>query len=110
MAVHKIIRRDILPNGTKVQLEDWSPCNTKEYPNLHGYTIGAYPIAKESTNFIKKGETFRLSIPHNPYDDYTGDKILQDYDDLLNGNKTLEDLAEYYYDATKAKYLMGINA
>lgn len=110
MAIHKILRRDVLPDGTKIQLEDWSPCNTKEFPNLYGYTIGAYPIAKGDTWFIRRGKTFRLTISHNPYADYTGDKILQDYDDLLNGNKTLEDLAEHYYDTTKAKYLMGINA
>jgi hypothetical protein len=109
MAVHKILRRDILPNGTKIQLEDWSPCNTKEYPNLYGYTIGAYPIAKGNSYWIRAGKTFRLSISHNSYADYTGDKILQDYNDLLNGDKTLEDLAEHYDDREKARYYMGLS-
>lgn len=109
MAVHKILRRDVLPNGTKIQLEDWSPCNTKEFPNLYGYTIGAYPIAKGNSYWITAGETFRLSIGHNEYTDYVGDKIINDYDALLNGNKTLEDLAEHYNDGEKARYYMGLS-
>lgn len=53
----KIIEKAIMPDGTSVQLEDWSGNNTKEYPDLYGLEIGAYPIAKNSyTTWIKKAK------------------------------------------------------
>lgn len=47
----KVIDRAVMPDGTKIQLEDWHDENTKEYPDLHGYTIGAYPIAKNTNKW-----------------------------------------------------------
>lgn len=43
----KIIERSVTPNGIAIQLEDWSEGNSKEYPDIYGLTIGAYPIAKK---------------------------------------------------------------
>ena len=62
--MQKIIDKAVLSDGTKIQLEDWHSENTKVYPDLHGYTIGAYPIAKNTSRsgWIRKGETFRLGI------------------------------------------------
>lgn len=48
--MQKIIDSAVLPDGTKIQLEDWHSENTKAYPDLHGYTIGAYQIAKIQIN------------------------------------------------------------
>lgn len=45
--MQKIIDKAVLSDGTKIQLEDWHSENTKAFPNLYGYMIGAYPIAKK---------------------------------------------------------------
>lgn len=39
----KVIERVTMSNGTEIQLEDWRESNTKEYPDLYGLTVGAYP-------------------------------------------------------------------
>ena len=44
----QIIDRAVMADGTKIQLEDWHSENSEKYPDLHGYTIGAYPIAKNT--------------------------------------------------------------
>lgn len=46
--MHEIIDKAISPDGIEIQLEDWHSENSKEYPDVHGYTIGAYPIAKNT--------------------------------------------------------------
>lgn len=46
--MQKIIDSTVLPDGTKIQLEDWHSENTGKYPDLYGYMIGAYPIAKNT--------------------------------------------------------------
>ena len=54
----QVIDKAITPDGTEIQLEDWHSKNTEAYPDLHGYTIGAYPIAKNTNKYglIKTGE------------------------------------------------------
>ena len=42
----EIIERAIMPNGTEIQLEDWS----EDFPGVCELTIGAYPIAKIPEN------------------------------------------------------------
>lgn len=42
----KVLEKALTPDGIEIQLEDWSEHNTAEYPNVYGFTIGAYPIAK----------------------------------------------------------------
>ena len=42
----KILEKTVMPDGTPIQLEDWSDRNTPEYPNLYGLMIGAYPKQK----------------------------------------------------------------
>ena len=46
---YKIIDRAIMPDGTEIYLEDWSKSNSQEYPDVHGMTIGAYPIARRTS-------------------------------------------------------------
>lgn len=84
------IDRAVMADGTKIQLEDWHSENSEEYPDLHGYTISAYPIAKNTSRFgwIRKGETFRLAIARNEYANYTDDMVLADYEALKNGTKS----------------------
>ena len=38
-----ILDKAKMPDGTEIQLEDWSKNNTEEYPDLYGLMIGAYP-------------------------------------------------------------------
>ena len=45
--MYKIIEKAVMPDGTKIQFEDWRSENTKENPDLYGFQIGAYPIAKK---------------------------------------------------------------
>lgn len=102
----KIIRKDTMPNGVKIQLEDWS----KEYPDLFGLQIGAYPIAKNSGKygFTLSGDRFRLTIATNTYDDYTNADVTADYEALVNGQKSLEDLAAHFWNGEKDKWYLGM--
>lgn len=106
----KVIKRALMPDGTEILLEDWSENNTPEYPNLHGYTIAAYPFAVRTGPYgwIKRGERFRLQISHNPYSGYVGERILSDFDALVAGEKSLADLRSHFYNAEKDVYLLGL--
>ena len=108
--MHKIIDKAVLSDGTEIQLEDWHDKNTKEYPDLHGYTIGAYPIAKNTNKWglIRKGESFRLGISQNKYRNYTEENVLSDYEALKNGDKTLIDLREYFWNTKKDEFYLGL--
>ena len=68
----KIIEKSKMPDGTKIQLEDWHDKNTKDYMDLYGYEIGAYPVATNSgcCGWVKSGEKFRISISYNKYANY----------------------------------------
>ena len=106
--MHKIIDRAVLPDGTEIQLEDWHSKNSKEYPDLHGYTIGAYPIAKNTnrSGWIQGGKRFRLTITRNEYAKYTDDMVLVDYEALKNGTKTLFDLREHFWSGEEDCYAL----
>lgn len=107
----KIIRRDTMPDGTPVQLEDWSGKNAPEYPTLYGYTIAAYPIANRNSKYkwVKGGEPFLLQISHNHYASYEGDTILSDYNALVSGEKTIVDLRPHFYNGEKDAYFLGLD-
>lgn len=51
-----------MPDGTKIQLEDWSEDNPKQFPNLYGLEIHVYPIQKRfgkwQTGYHKPNEVF----------------------------------------------------
>ena len=106
----QIINRAVMADGTKIQLEDWHSENTEKYPDLHGYTIGAYPIAKNTNKWglIKTGKTFRLSIARNEYANYTDDMVLSDYEALKNGTKSLVDLREHFWNRDKDAFYLGL--
>lgn len=106
----QILNKAVMPDGTKIQLEDWHDENTKEYPDLHGYTIGAYPIAKNTNNrgWIRNGEPFRLTIAQNKYRNYTDENVLSDYEALKIGYKTLADLREYFWNNKRDEFYLGL--
>lgn len=106
--MQKIIDKAILPDGTKIQLEDWHSENSEKYPDLYGYMIGAYPVAKNTDKWglIKTGRTFRLSIARN--ENYTDDMVLADYEALKNETKTLADLKKHFWNREKDVFYLGL--
>lgn len=110
--MYQIIDKATMPDGTKIQLEDWHRNNSKEYQNLYGYTIGAYPIVKNSggLGWIRAGKQFRLSISRNEYAKYADEMVLADYEALKNGNKTLVDLKEHFDNKEKDEFYLGLSS
>jgi hypothetical protein len=106
----KVIERAVMPNGTDIQLEDWSKHNSKEYPDLYGLTIGAYPIARNTGRYrlVRGGERFRLSIARNSYTGYTNEQVKADYNALVSGEKTLEDLSSRFWYGKKDMWYLGM--
>lgn len=98
----KILKSATMPNGTEIQLEDWS----EKYPSVFGLMIGAYPVVKRTSQFsrVKYGENFRLSL--SCYN--TNEDVLKDFEALIKGEKRLEDLSKQFYDTKKAMWLLGI--
>jgi len=84
-----VVERSVMPNGVKIQLEEWGD----------GFTIGAFPVLKNDGEriFVKRGETFRLTISHNKYTGYSSEDVKMDYEALKSGNKTLEDLSDHFW-------------
>lgn len=106
----KIIRKDIMPNGTKIQLEDWSEHNTPGHPDLYGLSIAAYPTAVQSGKygFTLSGSKFRLEMPMNRYRGYLNENVIADYDALIKGKKTLKDLSNYFWNGDKDRWFLGM--
>ena len=98
----KIISKGRMPNGVKIQLEDWSEDT--------GLMIGAYPIAlvTDKYEWVRAGELFRLSISENKYAGYTNEMVANDYNELILGTKKLEDLADHFWNGEKDKWLLGM--
>lgn len=98
----KIISKGRMPNGVKIQLEDWSEDT--------GLMIGAYPIALATSKYewVRAGELFRLSISENKYAGYTNEMVANDYNELILGTKKLEDLADHFWNGEKDKWLLGM--
>ena len=94
----QVLERAKTPNGIDIQIEDWSG----------ELTIGAYPIAKASRTFQRAGERFRLTIASNEYSGYTNEQVRADYEMLKTGEKTIEDLAEHFWDSDDDKRLLGM--
>ena len=107
----KIIECATMPDGTKIQLEDWSDKNTEQFPDLYGLTIAAYPIAQRTGKYrlIEGGKTFRISISQNKYTDYSNDDVRADFEALKKGTKTLEDLAAHFWNGEKDMWYLGMD-
>lgn len=94
-----IIKKGTMPNGVQIQiqLEDWGS----------HLAIAAYPTAvRDSGLFIHKGEQVRLTMN---YDADTAKKlVLQDYDDLINGVKNLESMADRFDRGDIDRWILGM--
>lgn len=107
----KVLECAVMPNGTEIQLEDWSGNNTPEYPNLYGLQIGSYPIAKNTGKWgwVKSGQRFRLAIAMNQNTGYTNDDVKADFEALKSGKKNLEDLATHFWNGEKDMWYLGMD-
>ena len=106
----KVVDKAVMADGTKIQLEDWHENNTSDFPTLHGYTIGAYPVAQNTSRdgWVRSGQPFRLEISRNEYNGYTDEMVLADYTGLKNGNKVLSDLRERFYCGKSDEFFLGL--
>lgn len=107
----KVIERATMPDGTEIQLEDWSDKNTKQFPDLYGLTIGAYPIAERTGKYklIECGKRFRISISQNKYTGYSNDDVQADFEALKNGTKSLEDLSAHFWNGENDMWYLGMD-
>ena len=91
----KIIDKGIMPDDTKIQIEDWS----QDYDSqTYGSTVAAYPIATETTylpsgiQYPSKGKTFRFEFEFSSNDD-----AKEAFDALQDGRKELIDYKVHAY-------------
>lgn len=107
----KIIEKAIMTDGTEIQLEDWSEHNNKEFPDLYGFTIGVYPVAKNASKYrwVESGDKFRLLISQNKYSNYTNDDVKVDFEALKNGKKKLEDLSDRFWNGKVDMWYLGMD-
>lgn len=99
----KIIQKGTMPDGTAIQIEDWSD----SYNGIHSYadTIAAYPIAKYSGNGTfspKAGVKFRADFRFESYE-----ITKQIFENLLSGAIALESLRNYITEPRYRKCLTG---
>lgn len=107
----KVIEKYILQDGTKIQLEDWHDYNSEEYPDLYGYVIGSYPIAKNTGKYglVRSRHSFRLSVSINKYSSYFDQDVKNDFESLKNGSKKLQDLSDHFWNGDKDKWYLGMD-
>ncbi len=99
----KVVEKATMPNGVKIQLEDWREHNQE-------IQIGAYPIAKNSSKYkwVIKDQPFRLTIAKNEYLGYLDSHVITDFEALKRGKKRLEDLSRYFWNGTKDMFYLGM--
>ena len=109
----KVIRKGTTPNGTHIQIEDWSEDYTFYNKNA---TIGFYPIAihdiydEENPHFPaypKRGETFRSEFDFN-----TEKEAKEAFDALQSGEKSFMDFLDNYsnFVISKENFIRAITA
>lgn len=99
--VHKILEKAQMPDGTKIQIEDW----TEIYPGIYELPmIAAYPRSKRDAMWWRRGDTFRLALDQN-FTSVT--EVNETFQRLQYGVVSLEDLEKHYCD-DKARYYMGL--
>jgi len=90
----KVLERATMPDGTKIQIEDW----TEDYTCFDTLSIAAYPrserLPRSRKSWVVPGEEFRVSI-----DKFKRNKDTeQAFEALRNGTKAVKDFADYFWD------------
>lgn len=93
----KIIERATMPDGTKIQIEDW----TKDYSCFNTLSIAAYPIMQRLPQshklyFHESGKPFRVDINRDWKND---DEVKKAFSELQNGIKEVKDFANQFWDS-----------
>ncbi len=100
----KIKERNIMPDGTHIQIEDWKA----DYPGIiNTLSIATYPKAKNTGKYswAKRGETFRLELLR---EFATDEQVEELYQQLIHDEVKLEDLSKHYWNGKKDMYYMGL--
>lgn len=88
---YEIIKKNIMPDGTAIQIEDWS----KIYSCfIEDSTLAAYPISKwncKGSFSPKIGKTFRAEFEFN-----NAKECREAFDSLVSGETTLLDYIDKY--------------
>lgn len=94
----KVIKRSKMPDGTDIQIENWK----ENYNFIKTLSIAAYPLAKESDDFmIRRNEKFRLELSKFNSDN----EVLELFQKLENGEITLKKCTSYFRDKKFIQYL-----
>jgi len=93
----KVLIREKMPDGIKVQLEDWSENGQMKW------CVGAYPVSKADSKYkwIRRGERFRLSL-------YFENKAQAEvaFDLLVTGKQALINCSAHFYNGIKDLYYL----
>lgn len=97
-----VLERTKMPDGTEIQLENWK----EDYPHIFDtLSIGAYPKAKQSRWWIRKGEPYRLDLARG----FTSDESVRETFNCLElGAITLEELDKHYWNGNRDRFYMGL--
>lgn len=91
----KILKKDIMPDGTKIQLEDWNEDYSCFAP---ADCIAAYPVSKMS---IQKASGYYYPVVNEKFRcsfHFGADKSAElAFVDLATGNISLLDIAEFLW-------------
>ena len=96
----RIVLKGEMPDGTCLQLEDWS--ENMGHPD---FVIGAYPVSQNTGRWgwVKKGETFRMSL------EFRGDKGKAETVFLeLQEGRSLGEYEELFWHP-KYKFYLGLS-
>lgn len=99
----KVIERAIMPDGTKIQIEDWKA----DYSCFDTLSIAAYPIMQrlpQSINlyYQESGKPFRVDINRDWKND---EEVRKAFEDLKNGIKAIKDFANQFWNMWCAECL-----
>lgn len=94
----QVIKKSKMPDGTAIQIENWK----QSYDFIKTLYIAAYPIAKESDDFmIHRNKTFRLELSQFSSDA----EVVNLFKKLEKGEITLKKCASYFDNPTYITYL-----
>ena len=96
----KILQKTTMPNGTKIQLEDWS--NT--YSFYKHPVLVAYPISTKTSLWRKEGFTFRMELDSNWN---SQEEIKEAFNKLQEGVINLFDLQDHFRREEDVRFLEG---
>ena len=91
----KVIERAIMPDGTKIQIEDWK----EDYSCFNTLSIAAYPIMQrlpqsKKLYFQESGKPFRVDINRGWEND---EEVKKAFENLKNGTNEIKDFANQFW-------------